>query len=568
LQTQYNTWVAIQPAYDTTSGGTGGGADNWGTQTVVTDNTLTGLGTTGSPLKADTTKLATQNFVNNQTVSFSSSTVNGFDGNGTTTPITTKANVTSIESTTTDGQLVVYNSTNGKQIKKYTGSGFIKMTSGVPVSQSTINLSSEVSGLLNISNINATGTPSSTTYLRGDGTWATASGSGGMADPGANGIMVRSALNTSIARSIAVGTDLSVSNADGVSGNPTISLGSNVPRLNATQTWTGTNNFSTISTGAATFSQTAWDNANLAVFASGGQNTTGSNFQFGSSSSVHSRITSRGSTAASLAANASYSNFIIGINNINEASSGTHPWLTGMVIKNPFVIGAAASVGNTANLYLESGNFATVTGRNYSLYAEGRGRFADLQISSLGAGVVTSNSSGDLSSSSVLPINLGGTNASTANAALNNLLPAQVGSAGSALVTDGTNTSWSQHPGWSVLTGTTTSTSLTSIGTINIPTGTTGIIEMRIIAKHVIDINQVERMQIVRNYAFSKNGNGLFSYTTSVEDPLLATQPLTYTPTFSPATLSNNLDIRVASDATESTSWTVYYKIWYDIDNL
>jgi hypothetical protein len=239
-----------------------------------------------------------------------------------------------------------------------------------------------------------------------------------------------------------------------------------------------------------------------------------------------------------------------------------------MVIKNPFVIGAAASVGNTANLYLESGNFATVTGRNYSLYAEGRGRFADLQISSLGAGVVTSNSNGDLSSSSVLPINLGGTNASTANAALNNLLPAQVGSAGSALVTDGTNTSWSQHPGWSVLTGTTTSTSLTSIGTINIPTGTTGIIEMRIIAKHVIDINQVERMQIVRNYAFSKNGNGLFSYTTSVEDPLLDTQPLTYTPSFSPATLSNNLDIRVASDATESTSWTVYYKIWYDIDNL
>lgn len=35
------------------------GGDNWGTQTVVTDNTLSGNGTVASPLKADTTKLTT-----------------------------------------------------------------------------------------------------------------------------------------------------------------------------------------------------------------------------------------------------------------------------------------------------------------------------------------------------------------------------------------------------------------------------------------------------------------------------------------------------------------------------
>ncbi len=42
----------------------------------------------------------------------------------------------------------------------------------------------------------------------------------------------------------------------------------------------------------------------------------------------------------------------------------------------------------------------------------------------------------------VLPINSGGTNASTANDALNNLLPSQTGNSGKILSTDGTNTSW------------------------------------------------------------------------------------------------------------------------------
>jgi hypothetical protein len=39
------------------------------------------------------------------------------------------------------------------------------------------------------------------------------------------GIQVKTAPNTVTAREIAVGTGLSVSNADGVSGNPTVSLG-------------------------------------------------------------------------------------------------------------------------------------------------------------------------------------------------------------------------------------------------------------------------------------------------------------------------------------------------------
>ena len=49
-------------------------------------------------------------------------------------------------------------------------------------------------------------------------------GGGGLADPGSNGVVVRTALDTTTARSIAAGTNVSVSNGDGVSGNPTVNV--------------------------------------------------------------------------------------------------------------------------------------------------------------------------------------------------------------------------------------------------------------------------------------------------------------------------------------------------------
>ena len=53
-----------------------------------------------------------------------------------------------------------------------------------------------------------------------------------------NGIQVKTALNTVTARSIAVGTGLNVANADGVSGDPTVSLGTFLQQL-VSQTGTG-----------------------------------------------------------------------------------------------------------------------------------------------------------------------------------------------------------------------------------------------------------------------------------------------------------------------------------------
>lgn len=55
---------------------------------------------------------------------------------------------------------------------------------------------------------------------------------GGMADPGANGLMVRTALNTTTARSIIAGTNISITNGDGVSGNPTINFTGTLPVAN------------------------------------------------------------------------------------------------------------------------------------------------------------------------------------------------------------------------------------------------------------------------------------------------------------------------------------------------
>jgi hypothetical protein len=68
-----------------------------------------------------------------------------------------------------------------------------------------------------------------------------------------------------------------------------------------------------------------------------------------------------------------------------------------------------------------------------------------LQVPALSSGIVTTDSSGVISSVSIVPITNGGTGQSTANNALNALLPIQNGSTVNYTIqSDGTNVSWAK----------------------------------------------------------------------------------------------------------------------------
>jgi hypothetical protein len=91
-------------------------------------------------------------------------------------------------------------------------------------------------------------------------------------EPAANGIAVKTASNTSINRSIANGTGITVTNGDGVAGNPTVAVDSSIVKNNAANTFTtGAQDYSAAtqffiprSAGAtaATNSQLAYDTTN------------------------------------------------------------------------------------------------------------------------------------------------------------------------------------------------------------------------------------------------------------------------------------------------------------------
>jgi hypothetical protein len=110
-----------------------------------------------------------------------------------------------------------------------------------------------------------------------------------------------------------------------------------------------------------------------------------------------------------------------------------------------------------------------------------------LQVPSLSSGIVTTDSSGVISSVSILPISSGGTGQSTANNALNAFLPIQNGgTVNYTIQSDGTNVSWAklynqliQDAGVSVsprrnlnfVGATLTDNSGTDTTTITLPTG-------------------------------------------------------------------------------------------------
>lgn len=87
--------------------------------------------------------------------------------------------------------------------------------------------------------LTATGQPGLWECLNGAWTFVgTGSGGGGVNDPGSNGIMSRTALNTTVARTLTgTANKITVTNGDGTAGNPTFTVGTDIVDKTATNTF-------------------------------------------------------------------------------------------------------------------------------------------------------------------------------------------------------------------------------------------------------------------------------------------------------------------------------------------
>lgn len=176
-------------------------------------------------------------------------------------------------------------------------------------------------------------------------------------------------LNSATTTTYTVASSLYISGAPAAGTNSSITLPYALNVNAGAATFGGSFNVN----GASTF---------LNSIQNGGSNNTG-NFQVAAQSAVSSQTSQAqaifsntlnttyrtffGASATSvLTAAASHSNVIVGSAAVTEASSGNHPWINALTVKAVPIIGAAATVGNTASIFIEGASTTTVSGANYS----------------------------------------------------------------------------------------------------------------------------------------------------------------------------------------------------------
>lgn len=242
--------------------------------TAITGQPLTGLSlsTGGTISSTDTILVALGKLQNEVTTgggggtgtvtSVSIVTANGFTGSVATATTTPAVTLTLQNATTSQsGQLTStdWNTFNNKQAagSYLTANQTITLTGGVTGSGTTTITTTLATGVVGISNLSATGTASSSTYLRGDNTWATVSG-GGITNPmttagdiiigGVAGAPARLAGQTTIARGF-----LSQTESGGTAAAPAwFDLFGTANTWSANQSFTGTAMSLTNSQNAAT----------------------------------------------------------------------------------------------------------------------------------------------------------------------------------------------------------------------------------------------------------------------------------------------------------------------------